>query len=314
MSQFINKKEDIQKEDTIKEEEDKQKFIPIIKINNLTSKNVIITKLKFDKNKKPSAIFLNIDNKKSYSFGFETSIFTVTFSPSYFGEQNKEKHVPEDQRNYSMVLRPNGGMMENAEQTETTMKFLEELKNLSIDYGIENSNMNIFKRKFDPSQREMMVETSYNWPFKPRAQPDGTFYPVSVTVKIPKIKNTNIPDILFFTDKSKLPIEITSWEDLKERLPPGIKCILILKPILSFVNKQMCFTLRLLQIMVFTNDKITMPKEYAFSFNISNEMEKLQLNNTKEDIKDSSKNDDFGVVINDSEDNDSDIEVDVDDN
>lgn len=277
----------------------------VIPIKTLDSKNVIITKLRFDKNKKPSAIFLNVDGKKGSTFIFETCIMTVAFAANYFGENNKEKIVPDEQRNYSIVFRPNGGNMDVPEDSARFMAFLEDLKNMSIDYGIENSNQNILKKKFDQSQREIMMETSYSYPFKPRQQPDGTFYPVTVSVKIPKNKDTLQPELLCVKNHlGKIEtVEISSWEDMKNFAPAGAKCKAMIQPILSFVNKQLCFTLRVKQLQVYTYDKVTIPTTYAFSDVPSGIVEK-------------SGDDNENDVTVDTEDHvvESDVEVDVDDN
>jgi hypothetical protein len=284
----------------------------VIPIKSLDSKNIIITKLRFDKNKKPSAIYLNVDGKKGSSFIFETCVMTVAFAANYFGENNKEKIVPEEQRNYSIVFRPNGGNMDVPEDSARFMAFLEDLKNMSIDFGIENSNQNILKKKFDQSQREIMMETSYSYPFKPRSQPDGTFYPTTVSVKVPRNKDTMQPELLCVKNHlGKIEnVEISTWEDLKIIAAAGTKCKAMIQPILSFVNKQLCFTLRIKQLQVFTYDKITIPTTYAFS-----DVPIGIIDNGKE--KESSNADeDEHVVTVDSEEHvvESDVEVDVDDN
>jgi hypothetical protein len=277
----------------------------VIPITALNSNNIIITKLKFDKNKKPSAIFLNVQDKKGCSFIFESCTMTVAFAATYFGENNKDKLIPEDQRNYSIVFRPNGGNMDIPEESSKMMDFLDDLKNMAIDYGIENSNQNILKKKFDQSQREIMMETSFSYPFKERYQPDGSPYPKTISIKIPRNKDTFLPELLFVRDHLGKIDEITlsDWNDLKTMVPPGAKCRGMIQPILSFVNKQLCFTLRMKQLKVYTNDKITIPKTYAFSDTpfkaVQNEIDNTKINE---------------LVVESDEEHTSDIEVDVEEN
>lgn len=238
----------------------------VITINNLNSKNIVITKLKCDnKSKKYSAIFLNSIGK--CSFMFETSIMNVAFEAGYFGEKDTEKNIPEEQRNYSISFRPNNGKPDSPEHSDRLMEFLEDLKNLAIDFGIENSNQPIFKKKYEQSHRDIMIDTSFEYPFKARLQADGTPYPLVINVKIPKNKETNLPDFLCVTDHNgKIQqIELTSWDVIKSIAHQGAKCRVMLQPILSFINKKMFFTLRLKQMKVYTYDKVTIPKTYAFS-------------------------------------------------
>ena len=202
--------------------------------------------------------------------------------------------------------------MDVPEDSARFMAFLEDLKNMSIDFGIENSNQNILKKKFDQSQREIMMETSYSYPFKPRSQPDGTFYPTTVSVKVPRNKDTMQPELLCVKNHlGKIEnVEISTWEDLKIIAAAGTKCKAMIQPILSFVNKQLCFTLRIKQLQVFTYDKITIPTTYAFSdvpIGIIDNGKEKESGNTDEDEH---------VVTVDSEEHviESDVEVDVDDN
>jgi hypothetical protein len=242
----------------------------VISISNLDSKKIIITKLKLNKTtKKYSAAFLNIEGKQANLFAFETSYLSIDFPPNYYGEQNKDSIVPDEQRNYSIVFRPNGGSMEVSDQSERFMEFLDDLKNMAIDFGIDNSGT-VLKKKFDKSQREIMVETSFTSPVKQKAKADGTLYPPNVTVKIPKRKESNFPDISLFKDHAGTIEQIDlnvfdSWDKFKEIAAKGIKCKAIIRPMLSFINKSMNFTLRLVQLKVFTVDKLTIPRSYAFS-------------------------------------------------
>ena len=245
----------------------------VISISNLDSKKVIITKLKLNKaTKKYSAAFLNVEGKQGNLFAFETSYISVVFPPTYFGEQNKDTIVPEEQRNYSIVFRPNGGSMEVPEQTERFMEFLDDLKNMAIDFGIENSGT-VLKRKFEKTQRDLMKDTSFTCPVNQKVSPDGTMYPPNITIKVPKKQETNLPDISLFRDNSGTIEQVSLvsdehgdvWDKLKEVVSKGAKCKAIIRPMITFVNKAMNFTLRLVQLKVFTVDRVTIPKTYAFS-------------------------------------------------
>jgi hypothetical protein len=239
----------------------------VISISNLDSKKIIITKLKLNKaTKKYSAAFLHVEGKQANVFAYETSYLSIDFPPNYYGEQNKDSIVPEEQRNYSIVLRPNGGSMEVPEQTESFMGFNEDLKNMAVDFAIENSQT-ILKKKFEKSQRDIMIETSFTYPIKQKQKPDGEFYPPNIAVKIPKKKDSNLPDFSLFIDNNgKIEqVELTSWEQLKDLAAKNIKCKAIIRVMLSFVNKSMNFTFRLVQLKLFTVDKLSIPRSYAFS-------------------------------------------------
>ena len=239
----------------------------IIPIHSLDSKNIIITKLKFNKaTKKHSAAFLHVAGKQANLFAFETSYLSIDFPPNYYGEQNKDSIVPEEQRNYSIVFRPNGGSMEVPEQTERFMGFCEDLKNMAVDFGIENS-ASIFKTKFDKSQRDMMMDTSFNFPIKRKQKPDGELYPPNITVKLSKNKETSFPDCSLFIDHNGAiqQVELTSFDQFKELASKGTKCKAIVRVILSFVNKSLYFTMRLVQLKLFIVDKLSISKSYAFS-------------------------------------------------
>ncbi len=283
----------------------------IISVSELKSKknSVIITKLKYNKDtKKYSAAFLYIVDKSANLFGFETSSLRVDFGASYFGSQNKDTITPEEQRNYSIMFRPDMSSPEFIEQSEAFMEFLDTLKEMAISFGIENSQL-ILKRKFDMSQKEMMVETSFTYPVKQKAKPDGTFYSPNIQVKIPKNKESGLPDISLFRDHAGNieQINLVSWEQLQEIAPRGVRCKAIFRPMLSFVNKCMNFTLRLVQLKVFTVDKLTIPKSYAFSDT------PMEVKKTTEHATENPSDDNFGtepMIVESDEDQDAE-EVDV---
>lgn len=294
MSSFANKSTD--------------KAPSVITINNLDSKNIVITKLRCDnKTKKYSAIFLNSVGK--CSFMFETSIMNVAFEAGYFGEKDTEKNIPEEQRNYAISFRPNNGKPDSPENADRLMEFLEDLKNMAIDFGIENSNQPIFKRKYEQTHRDIMIDSSFEYPFKPRNQADGTPYPLVVNVKIPKTKDTNLPDFLLVTDHNgKIePVELISWDIVKSIAHSGARCRAMIQPVLSFINKKMFFTLRLKQLKVYTYDKVTIPKTYAFS-----DVPALTSNTTENTEVPNPHTDNNFVAESDNE-RTSDVEVDTDD-
>jgi hypothetical protein len=253
----------------------------IITLSKLNSKNIIITKPKLNKiTKKYTAAALHVEGKQANLFAIETSYLSIDFAPNHYGEQNKDIIIPEEQKNWSLVVRPNGGSMEVPEQTEIFMGFMDDFKIMGVDYAIENSAL-LLKKKFDISQRDIVSETSFTFPVKQKQKPDGEFYPPNIAIKIPKKKESNLPDISLFLDHNgKIEqVELSSWEQFKELAARNVKCKAIIRPMISFINKSMNITFRLVQLKLFVVDKLSIPRSYAFSdspmikVEVSNEVE-----------------------------------------
>lgn len=288
---------------------------PVISINDLNTNDIVITKLKFDKNKRPTAAFINVKNKPACVAAFESCTLNIAFEPNYFGENDEKKNIPEEQRNYTMVARPytneissdSEGSDPNKE-LELMMSFLENLKDKAIDFGIENSK-EILKKKFTPDQREIMADTSFSYPFKPKTKPDGTLYPVSISIKVPKNKDNN-PDVPVFRklNNNIEEVKIYDWDTMKQICAPNTKFRAILKPIISIVNKNVYFTLRLVQMLIYAVEKAYIPKTYAFSdaskYNIAQNTTKMIETETEVISND-------GMVVDSEEENNSEVEVNV---
>jgi len=287
----------------------------ILTVNNLKNRAtegnaIIISKLKFDKNKKPSAIFLNSKDNNTHVFAFETPYMTISFSANYYGENDADKFIPEDQRNYSFTFSVNGGSkLDNPEENEAFISFLEDLKNTAIEFGIENSSK-LCKRTYTPAQREAFFDSAFTCPIKQKAKDDGTLYPLSVLVKAPKNKDTHMPDFSFYSDNGGniREVKLSSWDEVKQFAPKGSHCKAIIRPYLTF-QKNVQFTLRIVQMKVIVVEKMTIPKSYAFSdapLTIENQKSSSKTNDSN--LK---SNTDEMVNESDNENHVDDVDVDV---
>jgi hypothetical protein len=286
---------------------------PVITIKDLNGQHIAITKLKFNKNKQATAGYINIKEKPAIAVHFETSILSINFDPKYYGEDDDKKVIPEENRQYQIVVRAHGGSYEVPEDTEIMIKFLNDLVDKTLEYGIENSK-EITKKKYDISQKEFFKEAYFSSPVKQGTKPDGTLYRLQFNLKIAKDKETNtIPELILFKD-SNVPIKIESWSHFQSLCPKNTPCKAIVKPILSFVNNKMFITFRIVQLKLYTVERATMPKTYAFSdepVQLTRQIESLKIeekSNSKTDSQVDSQTEEF---IPDSEEN-SEIEVDVD--
>jgi len=229
--------------------------------------NIIITDPKKDKETgQLRAAFLHKRNNQANTFAIETTPVKVAFSPTYYGENNKDSIVPEENRNYSFVTSPNGGTLEIVENTKNFMNSLKKIKTDVVDPYYVKHSLLVSKKKVDAHNKDVMIETSVTYSVKENKQkPDGTFYDPNITVKINK-KN-GLPDLSLFIEKNGVvnQVEVTSFTQLQELLPRGTICKMIIRLIISFVNKSMHVSFRLVQLKIYAVDKLTIPKTYAFS-------------------------------------------------
>ena len=123
MSQFSTATENTSTTNNVKGES------PVIEVKDLDGQYLAITKIKFNKNKQPTAGFINIQRKPAIAVYFETSTLSVNFDPKYYGEGDEKKIVPEEQRQYQVVVRAHGGSLEVPENTEIMIKYLESIVN-----------------------------------------------------------------------------------------------------------------------------------------------------------------------------------------
>ena len=69
----------------------------------------------------------------------ERSNLSINFDPKYYGEGDEKKNIPEEQRQYQIVVRAHGGSQEIPEDSEKMIKFLETIVDKALEFGIENS-------------------------------------------------------------------------------------------------------------------------------------------------------------------------------
>ena len=274
----------------------------------LTSKTLdiettVITNPKLNKNKQLSAGIIN--SKTRSAVYIETPYLINPFGVSSY---DGGKTITDEQRTYSISLKATGGQSENNEEIQTLFNYLKELDEKAIDYGILNSQQ-IFKKKYEESQRSILVDLLYNRCVKPSVAADGTVYPDKITLKI--MKNDQMkPDVLVFKD-SPTPLEINSWEDLQNIIPKGTAVKAIMQPKLYFVNGKMGINFRVLQIKLPNFEKIGKPITYAFSEQPSEST--ISTTNVKEPVSEQTKITD-SEEEEEEEEEDEDSEVEVEDN
>ena len=98
MSQFTAATENTSTTNNVKGES------PVIEVKDLDGQYLAITKLKFNKNKQPTAGFINVQRKPAIAVYFETSTLSVNFDPKYYGEGDEKKIVPGNKDNIKLLL------------------------------------------------------------------------------------------------------------------------------------------------------------------------------------------------------------------
>lgn len=301
MSQFSTTTENTSTTNNVKGES------PVIEVKDLDGQYLAITKLKFNKNKQPTAGFINIQRKPAIAVYFETSTLSVNFDPKYYGEGDEKKIVPEEQRQYQIVVRAHGGSLEVPENTEILIKYLESIVDKALEFGIENSK-DITKKKYDISQKEIFRDAFFNSPLKQGTKPDGTLYTLQFNLKIMKDQDNN-PDLVFYRGNDEEPTKINSWAHFQSLCPKNTPCKAVVKPIMSFVNGKIYVTFRLVILKVYSLEKLGKPTTFVFSDtpkqsttnSLIKSTEKMNITKTDETVVDS------------EDENNSEVEVDVDD-
>ena len=232
---------------------------------NLNIETTLITNPKLNKNKQLSAGIINaVTHSAVY---IETPYLINPFGLSSFDGGNG-KGMQEEAKTWSLVLKAAGGQNENVEDIANLFAYLKALDEKAIDFAILHSQT-IFKKKYDDSQRSIIVDLLYNRCVKPSIAADGTVYPDKITMKVMK-NDQMLPDVLVFKS-SPTPIEISSWEMLQNIIPKGSPIKVIMQPRLYFVNGKMGINCRVLQIKLPNVEKVGRPLTYAFSDTISQE-------------------------------------------
>ena len=231
----------------------------VIKSQLLDINSTVITNPKLNKNKQLTAAIIN--NTTRSAVYIETPYLIAPFGLSAY--EAASKGVQEENKSWSIVLKAaSTAQTENKEDIEKLFNYLKALDEKAIDYGLEHSQT-IFKKKYDESQRSILVDLLYNRCVKPSVAQDGTVYPDKITLKVMK-NNEMLPDLFVYKDSND-PLQISSWDDLQNTIPKGspIKCII--QPRLYFVNGKFGINFRVLQIKLLNVQKIGRPLSYAFS-------------------------------------------------
>lgn len=301
MSQFTAATENTSTTNNVKGES------PVIDVKDLDGQYLAITKLKFNKNKQPTAGFINIQRKPAIAVYFETSTLSVNFDPKYYGEGDEKKIVPDEQKQYQIVVRAHGGSLEVPENTEIMIKYLETIVDKALEFGIENSK-DITKKKYDISQKEFFREAFFCTPLKQGTKPDGTLYTLQFSLKIMKDQDNN-PDLVFYKGNDVEPTKINNWAHFQSLCPKNTPCKAVVKPIMSFVNGKIFVTFRLVILKAYSLEKLGKPTTFVFSdtpkqlttTSLVTSTEKMSITKTEETVVDS------------EDENNSEVEVDVED-
>lgn len=264
----------------------------------LDIKTTVITNPKLNKNKQLTAGIINELTRSALYI--ETPYLVNPFGiTSYDGG----KVISEEQRTWSVTLKALGSQTENPDDVIKLFNFLKELDEKAIDYGLLHS-LQFFKKKYEQSQRSILVDLLYNRCIKPSIGSDGTVYPDKITLKIMK-NDMMLPDVLVFKD-SPNPLEINSWEALQNLVGKGMPIKVIMQPRLYFVNNKMGINARVLQIKLPNYEKIGRPIKYAFSEEITETNTTLEKINSLS-VDNTITND--SVEDSDEENNNSEVEV-----
>lgn len=229
----------------------------VLKTNDLDIETTIITQPKLNKNKQLTAAIIN--SKTRSALYIETPYLINPFGLSAY---DGGKDIKEEAKSWSLVLKAQGSQNDSAEEITALFNYFKALDEKTIDYGLEHSQT-IFKKKYDESQRAILVDLLYNRCVKPSVGGDGTVYPDKITLKVMK-KLDMSPDVLLFKDTSE-PLSIGTWDELQNSIPKGVPLKAIIQPRLYFVNGKMGINFRVLQIKLQSVSKVGRPITYAFS-------------------------------------------------
>lgn len=249
----------------------------VVKLHEINLDDVIITKPKLGKNKKLTAAILN--GKTNGALYLETPPLNTVFGLDYFGSKDG-KDIKDEDKQWSFLLKPSS----NKDYAEITEKSWEKSRLLfiekPIDWGVENS-VAIFKKKVSKET----IAAKCTSQFKQNIAKDGTVYPEQINVKIPRNMENFLPNVLVFKNSPE-PIEITSWQELQNMLPPNTLVQLIIQPQISFNSTGgYGINFKALQILILESKKTSKPSTYAFST-------MPQIKNNAEDNKKSAEEDD----------------------
>ena len=263
----------------------------IVNAKNLNKNAIIITAPKLNKNKQLSAAILNENTKTS--FFIETMSLIAPFGITAY---DAGKDMSSETKSWSITFKAQSHGNEFQDDINTLFTFLKDLDDFAIDYGLENS-VQLFKKKYDGSQRAILADLLFNRGVKPSVGPDGTVYPDKITCKIMKNEQM-LPDLLVFKD-SQDPVDINGWDHLIELIPKGMAFKSIIQPKIYFVNGKFGINYRLVQIKIPNVQKVGRPLTYAFSdVNNTNESSSVINENLKNVKSEQSVYDSDGEEVN----------------
>lgn len=192
----------------------------------------------------------------------------------------------------------------NSEQNKQGIKEMfeafKQIREKAIDFLAENSQK-IWKKEV---KREIIEEAYISKLIKEsdKTDNDGNPYPDRVTCKIMKGKEGN-PEIVI-EDFEGNPIDISSWDDIEEKMiplvPKGSAGRIILQIRTSIVNSKFFITLKLCALQI--DDKSKSRVNSVFTFREENSNQSKTVTENSNDVEDSEE---------EEEDDDEDEEVDV---
>ena len=151
---------------------------------------------------------------------------------------------------------------EDQEDINNLFNYLKQLDEKAIDFAILNSQT-IFKKKYEASQRGILVDLLYNRCVKPSVGKDGTVYPDKMDIKINK-KEDGSPDILVYKDSPE-PVNLSSWSEFQELITKGMPVKVIAQFKIFIIPGSYGMTLRAVQIKIPSVSRVAKPTIYAFA-------------------------------------------------
>jgi hypothetical protein len=257
----------------------------ILSAKELDIEQTVFSIPKINKNTKQlGAIIKNA--KTNSSLLIETPYCIAPFGASAY--DGGAKGLADEAKSWSITIKAQGYQQQDSENQELITKFFEFTKAMdekAIDYGITNSQA-IFSKKYDENQRSIVADALYTRLIKPSGTDPttGNPWPDKITLKV--MKKDQLPDVMIFKDSPE-PVNLDSWETLKNTITKGSSMKAIIEFRLYFLNKKFGINIRVLQIKLMSIDRPGRPVGYAFSETlptIKNEENIVQKNDVKEDI------------------------------
>lgn len=257
----------------------------ILSAKELDIEQTVFSIPKINKNTKQlGAIIKNA--KTNSSLLIETPYCIAPFGASAY--DGGAKGLADEAKSWSITIKAQGYQQQDSENQELITKFFEFAKAMdekAIDYGITNSQA-IFSKKYDESQRSIVADALYTRLIKPSGTDPttGNPWPDKITLKV--MKKDQLPDVMIFKDSPE-PVNLDSWETLKNTITKGSSMKAIIEFRLYFLNKKFGINIRVLQIKLMSIDRPGRPIGYAFSETlptIKNEENIVQKNDVKEDV------------------------------